>query len=171
MAAKAKGKEEEIAGLLMNGSKPAELVHQGHARGTVYKVARRLREGSTPPQTGATDRTGDDQDVERDPEIVDLRKALRKAELERQIAGLNEPSKLEERLEALENEVKLLDDALSGTTEAYLSLESELDGSPLLGLRKNFKCSCGAKGMVATKVECTSCGGEVSWGWWAPDEE
>ena len=34
-------KEQEIAGLLRDGATPTHLVHQGYARGTVYKVHKR----------------------------------------------------------------------------------------------------------------------------------
>ena len=48
MSTVAIGKECEIAKLLLEGIPPVEIIHKGYARGTVYKVNRRVKEGGTP---------------------------------------------------------------------------------------------------------------------------
>ena len=158
------GKEEEIARLLSEGTAAAALVQRVYARGTVYKVAARVREGGTP--TARPEDDGIDVDVENDPEVIDLKKELRRAELERQIEEIKGPSSTETRLLALEHRLEDLEATLEGAEEAHDRLEALTGQSPLGGLRERFACSCGAEGMVAAKVVCTSCGRETSHGWW-----
>ena len=96
-------KEEEIARLLSNGRTPAELIRQGHSRGTVYKVAKRMAGGGTSQdasQTGSVG-VGLDPEIESDPEILEFKKNLRKAQLERAIAEVRAPIDLTARLSKL----------------------------------------------------------------------
>ena len=156
-------KEEEIARLLSEGTPPAELVHQGYSRGTVYKVKRRLAEGGTTPPgpslpgPESTDPASDPA-LEADSEIMELKKSLRKAQLERQLAEIRAPIDLEARLTSIEEELTVIGDALT-------YLDDQLGGSPLSGLREKFECACGAKGLVAVRVYCTECNREGSYGW------
>ena len=86
-------KEEEIAGLLSQGIAPAELVRKGYARGIVYKVRGRLEQPGTAQEKGDTTVVTDsglDPALEADPEIMELKKALRKVELERQIEEIRD---------------------------------------------------------------------------------
>ena len=47
------------------------------------------------------------------------------------------------------------------------SIRDEAQATPGHGLRKTFVCEqCAAKGSVAAKIQCTSCGDESWWGWW-----
>lgn len=41
---------------------------------------------------------------------------------------------------------------------------------PSRGLREQFTCECGAKGMVALSIKCTKCEKETWWGWWPKEE-
>ena len=85
-------KEEEIAKLLTEGKTPQELVSLGYSRGWVYRVNARLKpEGSTPKEGEGILDVGIDSTVESDPEVLELKKALRKAQLERQIAEVSGP--------------------------------------------------------------------------------
>ena len=165
MPATVVGTEEEIGRLLAEGNKPAELIQRGFKRGTVYKVNRRLQTGGTPSESGDK---GLDPSIESDPEVMDLRKALRKAELERQLEEFKGPSSTESRLLALEEQWEEMEATLDETMAAYRHVVVRVDGSPLNGLRQNFECSCGAKGHVSARIVCTSCGRETSQGWW-PD--
>ena len=97
---------------------------------------------------------------------MELKKALRKAELERQIEEIRGPSSTESRLLALEEKAETLEAALADVIDDHHGLEQRVDGSPLSGLRERFECSCGAEGIVAARVVCTSCGRETSHGWW-----
>ncbi len=91
-------KEDQIAGLLSQGTAPAELVHQGYARSTVYKMAKRLAEMDTSQLSEDKEGPDVDLEVENDPAIIQLKKDLRKAHLERQIAEVKAPIDLEARL-------------------------------------------------------------------------
>lgn len=155
MATSVLGKEEEIGRLLSDGAAPADLVRQGYARGTVYKVAGRLRTEATPQNSDETAQRDFDPGVENDPEIVELKKAVRRAELELQIEEIKGSSSIEVRLLALERSIQDV-----GT------FMEEGDDSPLSGLREGFQCSCGAEGLVAVRVICTCCKNETSYGWW-----
>ena len=129
-------------------------------------MARSLAKETTAPQspaipaTSATD-SAVDPTLETDPEVMELKKALRKAQLQSQIGQLRaliDPEK-EERLAALEKREGELE-------EVVLSLQMELDSCPLTGMRERFECSCGAaKGLVAVTVYCTRCGEESGYGW------
>lgn len=151
-------KEDQIAGLLSQGTAPAELVHQGYARSTVYKMAKRLAETDTSQLSENKGGPDVDLEVENDPAIIQLKKDLRKAHLERQIAEIRAPIDLEARLIRIEEELDEGSDALS-------ILREKVDGSPLAGIRQRFKCSCGTEGLVAAGVRCTNCGREATYGW------
>lgn len=64
--------------------------------------------------------------------------------------------------------------ALQGLMEQNQRLEARVDelseqlgATPASGIQKTFVCqSCGASGLVATRVACTQCGGELWWGWY-----
>ena len=157
------GKEEEIARLLAEGITPVDLIKRGFRRATVYKVNRRVQTGGTPQEDASVPAT--DRAVEDDPQILELKKALRKAELERQIEEIRGPSSAESRLLALEENAETSAAALAEVIDDHDGLEQRVDGSPLSGLRERFECSCGVGGMVAAKVVCTSCGAETSYGW------
>lgn len=163
-------KEAKIAQLLAQAKIPGDLVGQGYARGTVYKVARRLRGGTPPGRTGTAPQARDmaevDPSVEADEEIRELKKRLRKAQLEQQIAELRAPLELETRMKALEDKVGTFDEwAEAGDTE-LAAVQHKLGGTPMAGLRDRFKCSCGANGLVVVQVACTACGTEKRYGWW-----
>lgn len=107
-------KEEEIASLLSQGIQPAELVRRGYPKSTVYKVARRIAKEAIPisgdpasPVPGAADSV-DDPALEADPDILELKKAVRKAQLEWQLAEIRAPIDLEARLARVEEAVNNL---------------------------------------------------------------
>ena len=162
-------KEADIARRLSEGIAPAELIRSGYARGTVYKVRRRLEQPGTAQENGDTTAVTDsglDPALEADPEIVELRKSIRKAELEQQLADLKAPTRFEPRLVTVEKTVSSITTAVKGMLEDLVDLRHEVEGSPLSGLRHRFDCECGANGSVVARVCCTGCGREASYGWW-----
>jgi hypothetical protein len=46
------------------------------------------------------------------------------------------------------------------------SVKWKLKDTLLVGVRREFKCDCGAKGFVAVYIKCTKCGKETWRGWW-----
>ena len=162
------GKEEEIAKLLLEGAAPADLVRRDYAHGTVYKVWARLRKGGTPLVPTDLGRESSAPDIESEPEIIELRKDLRKAELQREVEEVQGPSTMETRLASLEQTVRELRAELARSSKRRDLLETRIDALPLAGLRESFRCWCGAHGFVAVKVVCTGCGGETAYGRWPP---
>ena len=69
--------------MISDGRTPAELIRQGYSRDTVYKAAKRMAEEGTPRGAGKFDSAGEEADpaVESDPEVLELKKQLRKAQL------------------------------------------------------------------------------------------
>jgi len=137
-------KEQEIAELLKNGATPADLVHQGYARGTVYKVNKQLSgEGGT-PSNGAMVETKVGDSLDDDPEIRELKIALRKAQLEKELEEITG------RIGS-KNQMHALEERLNG-------LEDEVHGSLLAGIPEEFECwRCESQGTVAITVHCTAC--------------
>ena len=103
-------KEGEIAQLLREGTLPVELVRRGYARGTVYKVSGRLKKEGSILQTQTNQSAKDllskpDPTLQADPEIIELKKAVLKAELQKKLAQIGEQPDLLMRLVKLEVEL------------------------------------------------------------------
>jgi hypothetical protein len=107
----------QVENLLKQGKKPKELVELGFPKSVVTRVRRRLREEKagvqrkrcqgkvkTPPVSGGKDNAlvpatptatvppaFTAEDIEADPEIVELKKQIRKAELERELGRAKMP--------------------------------------------------------------------------------
>lgn len=113
-------KEKEIARLLSGGRTPAELIRDGYSRSTVYKIAKRVAGGGTSKGSGQSGFVGVglDPEIESDPEILEFKKRLRKAQLERAIAEVRAPMDLGGRVRTLEKTVGEL-------TELVLDLVEE----------------------------------------------
>ncbi len=168
-------KTQEIIEKMKAGASPADLIGQGYKRGLVYKVNKTLR--STSSERGEltpSNPCGDssiaststvDSTIEGDPEILELKKELRKAELRRQLAEINAPIELEARINALENKAKEVGDQFNHLFDEWIDLRALVDNTPLAGLRQIFKCSCGAVGALAVAIQCTACGTEKTYGW------
>ena len=163
-------KTQEITKMMHEGFTAAQCIAQGYKRGLVYKVNRTLHKS---PQSNGnhskslTPAPSDkaDTNIESDPEIMELKKSLRKAELEREIAEIKIPEDMESRMIVLEEKAVELEeyaDILSGDIH---KCESELKASPLFNLHSRFECECGNKGLLAVKVHCTVCNKEKSYGW------
>ena len=106
--------ENEIEQLLSEGAKPSELVKQGYSRGTVYKIHKRRSQSATPtprhPTNGTLASPGQpfDPEVESDPEILQLKKTIRIAELETRLATISGTPGTVDSLEMLEKGIENL---------------------------------------------------------------
>ncbi len=164
-------KTQEITEMILSGHTPIQLIAQGYKRGLVYKVNRTLHKN--PKDNGnhskcLTHPTSDetDTDIESDPEIMELKKSLRKAALEREIAEIKIPKDIESRIIALEENVVDVEEFVGSVFFDLNDLKEALKATPLFNLRSKFKCECGKQGMVAVKVYCTACTKEISYGWY-----
>lgn len=77
-----------------------------------------------------------------------------------------------DELRALQFNEKTVLERLSRIEEVIKILNEKLSGTPLLGLRKKFKCDeCEEAGWVAIRIECTKCEKETWYGWFPEEEE
>lgn len=162
------GKQEAIVRLLTAGKPAAELVRQGYSKGTVYKMARRVTALPAAGREGSQAQA--EAEVETDPEIVRLKKELRKAQLQRQIREARAPLEVETRLLALGGRVTQVEQYLKQAVEALQSLRAKVAADPLSGVREQYTCACGAKKYVAIRIMCTSCDAASWYGWWPKDQ-
>lgn len=135
---------EHIEFLLRQGRKPKELVELGFPKHLVTRVRRRLKEEKAAKDAKTHD---EGRPSRRHPQPA----ATPEMDME---AVLKKLTSLEDNIACLENR-----------TENLEAMEEHLEGTPALGLRKRFKCDCGATGFVAIHVQCTKCGRETWWGW------
>ena len=168
---------DQIRTLLSQGKSSSQVIAMGYKSGTVYKTQRQLAEEGTvyrPPSENPQPRIHErpesskigvprlietlDPEVEADPDIVQLKIQLRKAQLERQLDEASAPTELESDLAALENRMEEI------FTE-FRGLEPYVYSCPLVGLRDEHQCSCGAEDQVAAKVVCVACGEERAYSW------
>ena len=119
----------QIKKLLLERNSSRQVIDLGYAPGSVYKVQRQIRrdQNSNGPKTvtkehiappaigrnsGASGTSGDLEreaqyaDLDADPEIAALKKQIRKAQLERELAEMRAPIDLEARLAAVERKVR-----------------------------------------------------------------
>ena len=162
-------KTQEITKLLKSGLTPTQVIARGHKRGMVYRVNKALR---TNPQDNGnnskilthTTSSETDTSIESDPEIMELKKSLRKAALEKEIIEIRMPKDVESRLTALEESSLKLGEKAGFLSMDIDDLKKELGATPLYNLRSRFKCECGKVGMLAVKVHCTVCKKETEYG-------
>ena len=105
---------QQIEELLRDGKSSRQVIDMRYNPSSVYKVQRRVRAGASAPITGGNDLTphtaglGDEQrdpEVESHPEVIELKRELRKAQLQSQIAAVRAPAGMEKRLDSLEKTV------------------------------------------------------------------
>ena len=104
----------QIEQLLRDGKSSRQVIDMRYNPSSVYKVQRRVRAGAGTPITEGNDptpptaRLGDehlDPEVESHPEVIELKRELRKAQLQSQIAAVRVPAGMEKRLDSLEKTV------------------------------------------------------------------
>jgi len=98
---------DAIRKLLDEGKSSREIINMGHKKGTVYGTQRKWRQERaqhSPDRDDNIHSTAEDHasrsadtspDIESDPEIVRLKKEIRKAELEKQLDSLKVPLDME----------------------------------------------------------------------------
>ena len=105
---------QQIEQLLRDGKSSRQVIDMRYNPSSVYKVQRRVRAGASAPITERNDPTpptaqrGDEQrdpEVESHPEVVELKRELRKAQLQSQIAAVRVTAGMEKRLDSLEKTV------------------------------------------------------------------
>ena len=105
---------QQIEQLLRDGKSSRQVIDMRYNPSSVYKVQRRVRARASAPITEGNDPTpptvglGDeqrDQEVESHPEVIELKRELRKAQLQSQIAAVRVPAGMEKRLDSLEKTV------------------------------------------------------------------
>ena len=105
---------QQIEQLLRDGKSSRQIIDLRYNPSSVYKVQRRVRAGAGAPMTEGNDpapamaESGDEQrdpEVESHPEVVELKRELRKAQLQSQIAAVRVPAGTEKRLDTLEKTV------------------------------------------------------------------
>jgi len=102
---------DTIVALLEEGETSGEIIGMGYKAGSVYSAQRKWRQGKI--DIGAGDNTNasakttsspitatTERDIESDPEIVELKKEIRKAELKRQLGMAKAPLDLDILLSA-----------------------------------------------------------------------
>ena len=105
---------QQIEQLLRDGKSSRQVIDMRYNPSSVYKVQRRVRARASAPITEGNDPTpptaglGDEQrdpEVESHPEVVELKRELRKVQLQSQIAAVRAPVGTEKRLDSLEKTV------------------------------------------------------------------
>ena len=105
---------QQIERLLRDGKSSRQVIDMRYNPSSVYKVQRRVRAGAGAPITEGNDPTpptaqrGDEQ---RDPEVgshsevIELKRELRKVQLQSQIAAVRVPTGIGKQLDSLEKTV------------------------------------------------------------------
>ena len=120
---------QQIERLLRDGKSSRQVIDTGYKPSSVYTAQRRLRAGVSGARSGAITQRGNradetvasdnnpvglmagrgdahlDPEVESHPDIIELKRELRKAQLQSQIAAVRVPSGVETRLDRLEKTV------------------------------------------------------------------
>ena len=120
---------QQIERLLRDGRSSRQIIDTGYKPSSVYKAQRRLRAGVGGARSGAIAQRGNradetvaadndpvgpmagrgaaqqDPEVESHPEVIELKRELRKAQLQSQIAAVRVPGGVETRLDRLEKTV------------------------------------------------------------------
>ena len=105
---------QQIEQLLRDGKSSRQVIDMRYNPSSVYKVQRRVRAGASAPITEGNDpitptaRLGDehlDPEVESHPEVLELKRELRKVQLQSQIAAVRAPAGMGKRLDSLEKTV------------------------------------------------------------------
>ena len=142
---------EHIRKLLESGHGARELIELGFSKTAVTRVKRQLRKEKE---------TGPAEAPAQPVEVQECAPAP--------VPDLGEVANTQYRLESLESIVQELRercDALETQVEEMKEFKVRVIGTPALGLKKHFKCDCGASGLVALRIKCTACDKETWWGW------
>jgi hypothetical protein len=119
--------------------------------------------------------------LSNDPDVRRLEKTLALTQLAGRIRAAAKPADFELQLSALREDVQAreqgedslwercaeLGSAIEELQKSVTALSRKLDATPTAGARIWHTCKgCGAKGLVAVNLECTSCRHQERWGWY-----
>ena len=147
---------KHVENLLREGRKPRELLELGFSKHVVTRVRRQLKEEKASSKMGASKVPTSTQ-----------------SGLEPAQSSVTETPPTQPVLASLERRVQHFEsrlEKLEALVEKVEEIDTRLNGTPALGLKREFKCSCGASGLVAIGIKCTQCGRETYWGWWPKKE-
>jgi len=142
---------EHVRKLLESGHGAKELVELGFSKTAVTRAKRQLKKEKATCPTAAP------------VQPVEVQKCAPVT-----VPNLENASKAQQRLESLEQTIQAMHercDALETQVEKIKEFKVRVTGTPALGLKKHFKCDCGASGFVALRIKCTTCDKETWWGW------
>lgn len=153
------GVTDHVYELLRKGHKAKELLELGFSKNAISRARQKIR----------TEREAERAKVpqHKPREVPDPQRGS--------ITGNDSITQIQ-KLTSLESQVAELHDLLRtleierATYVTAAQFEARVDGTPLLGLRKRFKCDCGIEGYLAVHIRCTDCGRETWFGWF-PDKE
>lgn len=116
------GKEEMIVQRLREGASPTQLIGDGYAKSTIYKIAGRLSKdsGKTPPMTPTTMA---ESLFDTDPEVQALRKQIVMAKLQKELDQLERHPDLETRLRNLEGTVEIMEEVVDTIISRLTEME------------------------------------------------
>ncbi|MFC2070411.1 hypothetical protein ACFLTB_04485 [Chloroflexota bacterium] len=164
---------EEIREKLQSGLTPVQVIKQGHKRWLVYKINREISKGikreisSKDSKVSGENDLNENVDIENDSDIMALKKALRKAELQKQISEMVVSESMELKITAIEEKMEKITEMNDFLFDETVDIRTVLRETPLAGIRSTFKCKCGAKGLLGVLVHCTDCGTDTSFGWFS----
>ena len=103
-------KTQEIKKKLQNGITPVELIKQGYKHGLVYKTNKELKTAISEKSDSATIQPPNqvalvDNDLDNDPEIIQLTKDIRKAELKKKLEGMVVSQETSPQIKILEKKI------------------------------------------------------------------
>lgn len=132
---------EHVELLLRQGHKPRELIQLGFSKNVVSRVRRKLK-------------------MEKAAEEIKVpaERVREDAHAQWSVSANSDMTQVLQKLESYESCYQELKERVN-------DLEACLKDTPTLGMRKRFKCDCGASGFIAIHVQCTKCGKEAWWGW------
>ncbi len=131
---------KHVEHLIRQGGKPEELVKLGSPKHVITRVHTKLRLEKVSSEPGAGQVT-----------------VRRRSGAKSPVTPLAETSPIQPRMDSLESKLQQPQGhlgALEALPQQVENIESRLSGAPGLGLKHRFKCSCGASGPVAIRIQC-----------------
>jgi len=139
---------KHVEKLLRQGRSARELLELGFPKSVVTRVRRRLK----------AEKAAKGLEVTKD-------RTQAKSYSQASAASPANVALIEEKLASIGSEIQELQNQVEVLFTSVDEIESRLDGTPALGLKHRFTCSCGAAGFVALHIQCTKCQRETWWGW------
>jgi hypothetical protein len=136
---------EHVTYLISQGHKTDELLKLGFSRNVITRAKRLLKE----------ERVVSDLKNKKAISVVQDKHTTSMEEFrEKELLFEGKLQQLESRFEEVE-----------ALTEEVDRIKATLHNTPIIGLRRQFQCDCGASGLVAVHIKCTRCNKETYYGW------